>query len=107
MSDTSLIDHPTPSGWSEESEGAFEEDLSYSDYGSELEGRDYDHYHDEIVDEDDHEYGQTLQQSPLSWAVRNNHTDIVKLRSSVYCWRQAMLWIPTLESLGVPSRPSL
>ena len=79
MSHSSLTDHPALTCWSEESEEGLEEDLDYPDYDSDLEEDFYDDYEDEEMDEDDFEDDEILRQSPLSWAVQNNHADIVRL----------------------------
>jgi len=88
MSDSSLTVHPTLTCRSEESEGELEEDLDYPDYDSDLEEEFFlDDYEDEIYDdyeyEEMHEFyvedHEIPRQSPLSWAVQNEHTDIVRL----------------------------
>jgi len=77
MSDSSLTDY-TLTCWSEESEGGLEEGLDYSDYDSDLEEDFYDDYEGEEMGENDFE-DEIPRQSPLSWAVQNNHADIVRL----------------------------
>ena len=79
MSHSSLTDHPALTCWSEESEEGLEEDLDYPDYDSDLEEDFYDDYEDEEMDEDDFEDDEMLRQSPLSWAVQNNHAGVVRL----------------------------
>jgi len=81
MSDSFLTDHPTLTYWPEESEGGLEEeDLDYPDYDSDLEEDFYDDYEDEEMDEDDLDDDDEIsRKSPLSWAVQNNHADIVRL----------------------------
>ena len=83
MSDSILTDHPTLTYWPEESEGGLEEEyLDYPDYDSDLEEEDfYDDYEDEEMDDEDDfdDDDEIPRKSPLSWAVQNNHTDIVRL----------------------------